>query len=53
MTLLEKVKEMGIQIVGEEGKQFCEGCPWTHGLETREESMAFCPGRHCWECYAR
>ena len=53
MTLWEKAKEIGVRIVWVGIERIADGCPWTHGLETKEESMAFCVGHHCWECYAR
>lgn len=49
MTLLEKAREVGAEIVGSRA----EGCPWTYGLESKNESDAFCPGHSCVECYAR
>lgn len=51
MTLLEKAKEMGLDI--DTSGNFALGCPWNHGLETEEESAAFCRGHSCYECYAR
>lgn len=49
MTLFEKARERGAEIVG----GVATGCPWVHGLESKEESLAFCAGHDCVECYAR
>lgn len=49
MTLLEKAKEMGLNTEG--GLVF--GCPYTHGLESEQRSLAFCGGHSCQQCYAR
>ena len=49
MTLLEKAEEMGLDTKGD----LVFGCPWTHGLESEQRSLAFCGGHTCQECYAR
>ncbi len=49
MTLLEKAREDGAFIFG----KCATGCPWAYGLESKEESLAFCSGHLCDECYAR
>lgn len=51
MTLLEKVKEMGLPL--DRSGTFAQGCPFANGLESEEESAAFCGGHSCSECYAR
>lgn len=54
MTLLEKAKEMGAEIVRNDfGAEWCIVCPNELGLETEEESEAFCGGHSCSECYSR
>lgn len=54
MTLLEKAKEMGLTIKQtSSGEEYAEMCPFIHGLESEEESMTFCSGHDCPECYAR
>lgn len=49
MTFLEKARAAGAEIVG----SIATGCPSAHGLESIEESGAFCGGHTCEECYAR
>lgn len=54
MTLLEKAKEMGLDIyVGVNG-EYGAACPYTNGLESAARSDAFCKElRGCVACYAR
>ena len=53
MTLLEKAKEMGIEIEAcSDGGEYAVGCPYEHGFESQDESYAQCGGT-CAECYAR
>lgn len=55
MTLLEKAKEMGLEIrTDREGIEFADGCPYTHGLESIEASKRNCCNKlSCGLCYAR
>lgn len=54
MTLLERAKEVGVEIVRtENGGEWGCGCPWEHGFETREESERVCATHSCTACYAR
>lgn len=55
MTLLEKAKEMGLEIRTEfSGGEYVLGCPYMHKLETYADSMAFCNTTYyCSKCYAR
>lgn len=53
MTLLEKAKEMGIEIACDGTGEWGRLCPFTHGLSTMPRDMAYCRDHTCRECYAR
>lgn len=53
MTLLEKAKELGVEVLSEDGEEWGPGCPWMYGLSSLESDEAYCPGHNCVECYAR
>lgn len=53
MTLLEKAKELGVDILSDETGEWGSGCPCSNGLETDKKSFDFCPGHTCVQCYAR
>lgn len=54
MTLLEKAKLDGHYIVlDNEGREFVPECPHILGYEPRSETILFCAGHRCHECWSR
>ena len=55
MTMLEHMKKSGVYIHRNgKGEEYVSGCPYEHGLETKEESEKFCEyGAGCVACYER
>jgi NTP pyrophosphatase (non-canonical NTP hydrolase) len=53
MTILEKAKELGVEIQRYAGGEWGLGCPSDHKLDTVENEREFCVNHSCVKCYAR
>lgn len=53
MTLLEKAKLDGKEIISIGYQEFANGCPYQYGYETKSKSIDFCGGHTCVQCYSR
>lgn len=53
MTLLEKAKEMGLEILHDDLGEYALGCPFWNDLESFAESREQCFSVYCSQCYAR